>query len=179
MQQSEMVALIRGGVPGPGGVWADLGAGTGNFSWALAELIGASGTIYAIDRDAKAIRQLHQRMSQTDPGAAIIPQQADFTRPLDLPTLDGVLMANALHFVREQAAALALVASYLRPGGRLLLVEYDLRAPVPWVPYPVSLERLELLAADAGFEKPSEIGRRVSPSSGGAMFAALALRRRA
>src|SRR4029077_1946177 len=97
MQQSEMVALIRGGVPEPGGVWADLGAGTGNFSWALAELIGPAGTIYAIDRDAKAIRLLHQRIAQADPGAAIIPQQADLTRPLDIPVLDGVLIANALH----------------------------------------------------------------------------------
>ena len=56
MELSEMVALIRGGVSEPGGNWADLGAGTGNFSWALAELIGPQGTIYAIDRDAKAIR---------------------------------------------------------------------------------------------------------------------------
>jgi len=178
MERSEMVALIRGGVPGPG-VWADLGAGTGNFSWALAELIGPQGMIYAIDRDAKAIRQLHQRIAQADPGAAIVPQQADFTRPLDIPALDGVLLANALHFIRDQPAALALVAGYLRPGGRLLLVEYDLRAPLPWVPFPVSLARLEVLTAEAGFEKPTEIGRRVSPSSGVAMFAALALRRRA
>jgi len=177
MQQSEMVALIRGGVAKPGGVWGDLGAGTGNFSWALAELIGPHGTIYAIDRDAKAIRQLHQRIAQDDPGAAMIPQQADFTRRLDLPTLDGVLMANALHFIRDQPAALALVAGYLRAGGRLLIVEYDLRAPVPWVPFPISFTHLGRLAAQAGFEPPSEIGRRVSPSSGGAMFAALALRR--
>ena len=176
MQQSEMVALIRGGVPGPGGVWADLGAGTGNFSWALAELIGAQGTIYAIDRDAKAIRQLHQRIAQDDPRAALIPQQADLTRALDLPALDGVLMANALHFIRDQPAVLALISGYLRPGGRLLLVEYDLRTPVPWVPFPLSLTRLELLATEAGFELPTEIGRRVSPSSGVAMFAALALR---
>lgn len=179
MQQSEMVALIRGGVPGPGGLWADLGAGTGNFSWALAELIGPAGTIYAIDRDAKAIRSIQQRLAQAGPGATIIAQQADFTRALDLPVLDGVLMANALHFVRDQPAALALVASYLWPGGRLLLVEYDLRAPLPWVPYPVSLLHLGRLAAEAGFEAPAEIGRRVSPSSGGAMFAALAIRRRA
>jgi ubiquinone/menaquinone biosynthesis C-methylase UbiE len=177
MEQSEMVALIRGGVPRLGGVWADLGAGTGNFSWALAELIGRQGTIYAIDRDAKAIRQLHQRLTQADPGAVIIPQQADLTRALDFPTLDGVLMANALHFVRDQPAALALVASYLRPGGSLLLVEYDLRAPLLWVPFPISFARLKLLATDAGFEKPTEIGRRASPSSGIAMFAALALRR--
>jgi ubiquinone/menaquinone biosynthesis C-methylase UbiE len=177
MNQTEMVALIRGGVPEPGGVWADLGAGTGNFSWALAELIGQTGTIYAIDRDAKAIRQIHQRIAQAEPGAAIIPQQADFTRALDLPALDGVLMANALHFIRDQPAALVLVAGYLRPGGRLLIVEYDLRAPVPWVPFPISLARLEQLAAQTGFAPPSEIGRRVSRSSGGAMFAALALRK--
>ncbi len=176
MEQSEMVALIRGGVPRPGGIWADLGAGTGNFSWALAELIGPQGTIYAIDRDAKAIRQLHQRIAQADPGAALIPQQADLTRPLDIPTLDGVLMANALHFIRDQPAALALVAGYLRPGGRLLLVEYDLRAPLAWVPFPVSFARFEELAAATGLEKPTAIGRRVSLSSGIAMFAARALR---
>jgi len=173
------VGLIRGGVSEPGGVWADLGAGTGNFSWALAKLIGQRGTIYAIDRDAKAIRQLHQRIAQADPGAAIIPQQADIIHALDLPALDGVLMANALHFIRDQLAVLTLVAGYLRPGARLLLVEYDLRTPVPWVPFPVSFARLEQLAADAGFEPPTEIGRRVSPSSGVAMFAALAFRRRA
>jgi ubiquinone/menaquinone biosynthesis C-methylase UbiE len=179
MELSEMVALIRGGVSEPGGIWADLGAGTGHFSWALAELIGPQGTIYAIDRDAKAIRQLHQRIAQADPGAAIIPQQADFSRPLDVSMLDGVLMANALHFIRDQPAALALVAGYLRSAGRLLLVEYDLRMPLPWVPFPVSFARLELLAAQAGFEPPIAIGRRVSSSSGVAMFAALALRRQA
>jgi ubiquinone/menaquinone biosynthesis C-methylase UbiE len=47
-----MVALIRGGVAEPGGIWADLGAGTGNFTWALAELLGLSATVHAIDRDA-------------------------------------------------------------------------------------------------------------------------------
>jgi ubiquinone/menaquinone biosynthesis C-methylase UbiE len=179
MQQSEMVALIHGGVAEPGGTWADLGAGTGNFSWALAELIGQDGTIYAVDRDAKAIRQLHQRIERAAPSAHVIPQQADLTLPLSLPALDGVLLANSLHFVRDQLAALAQVAGYLRPGGRLLLVEYDLRAPLPWVPYPVSLARLAALAADAGFEQPVEIGRRVSPSSNVAMFAALAIRKRA
>ena len=179
MELSEMVALIRGGVPREGGIWADLGAGTGNFSWALAERIGPQGTIYAIDRDAKAIRQIHQRIAQADPGAAIIPQQADFSRALDIPTLHGVLMANALHFIRDQPAALALVAGYLRPGGRLLLVEYDLRSPLPWVPFPVSLAHLAHLADAAGFEPPAEIGRRTSPSSGAAMFAALATRRTA
>ena len=174
MERSEMVALIRGGVPAPGGAWADLGAGTGNFTWALRELLGPPGTIYAVDRDGKAIRRQRELLDGAPGGTAIIPVQADFTRPLDLPPLDGVLMANALHFVRDQAAALALIAGYLRPGGRLLLVEYDLRAPVPWVPFPVSLDRFAALAVDAGLARPVQVGRRVSPSSGVAMYAAVA-----
>src|SRR5215210_6911182 len=97
-----MVALIRDGVPRPDGTWADLGAGTGNFTWALRELLGAQATIYAVDRDGKAIRQQQQQLAQAPPGATIIPIQADFTHPLDLPALDGVLMANALHFIRDQ-----------------------------------------------------------------------------
>ena len=51
MDRAEMIELIRGGVPGAGGVWADLGAGTGNFTWALRELLGTHGLIYSVDRD--------------------------------------------------------------------------------------------------------------------------------
>ena len=174
MERSEMVALIRAGVPARGGVWADLGAGTGNFTWALRELLGPSGTIYAIDRDGKAIRRQRELLDYAPAGATIIPMQADFTRRLDLPPLDGVLIANALHFVRDQAAALALIAGSLRPGGRLLLVEYELTAPVPWVPFPLSPARFAELAASAGLAQPVQVGRRVSPSSGVAMYAAVA-----
>jgi hypothetical protein len=190
MDRAEMIDLIRPGVPATTGAWADLGAGTGNFTWALRELLAPTGTIYAVDRDGKAIRR--QRELLAEAGAGVVPVQADFTRPLDpalfpgrrLPPLDGVLMANALHFVRDQAAALGLVAGYLRApapatgqtGGRVLLVEYDLRAPIAWVPFPVPLERFRELAAIAGLSEPELVGRRVSPSSGIAMYAAVAVK---
>src|SRR3712207_5600619 len=175
MDHGEMVALIRGGVPGPGGTWADLGAGSGNFTRALAELLGPEGTIYAVDRDARSVNR--QRAAVAQGKAAVIrPKEGDFTRPLDLPPLDGVLMANALHFVSDQAAVLASVAAYLRPGGRLLLVEYDVRAGVGWVPFPVPFERFQLLAAPAGLSTPTLVGSRRSPSSGIVMYAAVAVR---
>ena len=85
-------------------------------------------------------------------------------------------MANALHFVRDQAAVLARVAGYLRPGGRFLLVEYELRQAVPWVPFPVAFERFESLAVGAGLIEPALIGSRRSPSSGIVMYAAIAAR---
>jgi ubiquinone/menaquinone biosynthesis C-methylase UbiE len=171
-----MVALIRDGVPRSGGTWADLGAGSGNFTWALRELLGAQATIYAVDRDGKAIRRQHEQLQQARPGATIVPIQADFTGPLDLPALDGVLMANALHFIRDQQAAMALATAYLRPGGRMLLIEYEVRLPLPWTPFPVSFARFQALAALAGLEEAAKIGSRVSPSSGIEMYAALAVR---
>ncbi|HYN87069.1 MAG TPA: methyltransferase domain-containing protein, partial [Ardenticatenaceae bacterium] len=64
-----MIALIRAGVLTPGGVWADLGAGTGNFTWARRELLGPEGTIYAVDRDGKAIRRQRELIASSAPGA--------------------------------------------------------------------------------------------------------------
>jgi hypothetical protein len=85
-------------------------------------------------------------------------------------------MANALHFVRDQPAALALIAGYLRLGGRLLVVEYDLAAPIAWVPFPVPFERFRTLAIQAGLHSPALIGTRRSPSGGIAMYAGVAVR---
>lgn len=171
-----MMALIRAGVTDTSGTWADFGAGTGNFTWALRELLGPAATIYAVDRDGKAIRRQRELLLEGGSGAAILPLQADFTRPLDLPPLDGVLMANVLHFIRDQAAVLARVADYLKPAGRLLLVEYELRDAIPWVPFPVPFERFQSLARGAGLEDVSLIGTRRSPSTGIVMYAGLARR---
>ena len=176
MDHAEMVALIREGVPGAGGTWADLGAGSGNFTQALAELLGPRGLIYAVDRDVRAISHQSERTKLGKPGAAVHPLQGDFTQPLDLPSLDGVLMANALHFVHDQAPVLARVVSYLRPNGRFLLVEYELPAARGWVPFPVPFERFQRLATPAGLSSPALVGTRRSPSTGVVMYACVATR---
>lgn len=167
-----MVALIRGGVAGAGGTWADLGAGTGNFTWALAELLGPAGTIYALDRDARAIAAQESRLQREPPAATILPRQADVLRPLDLPPLDGIQAANLLHFVRDQAGLLRRLRDHLRPGGTLLVVEYEQALPIPWVPHPLPFARLQALAQGAGFAGLAQVGTRRSPSSGRVLYAA-------
>lgn len=176
MDRTEMRALIAGSVPEPGGTWADLGAGTGNFTFALAELLGPDATIYAIDHDASAIRRLRERTDRPVHAATIVPLVGDFTLPLDLPPLDGLLMANVLHFMRDQKAVLTHAVRALRPGGRLVLVEYEVVHPRPWVPFPVPLARFRALAEAAGLSAPTLIGTRRSPSSGIVMYAGAAVR---
>ncbi|MGH7720252.1 MAG: class I SAM-dependent methyltransferase [Gemmatimonadaceae bacterium] len=144
----------------PGGTWADLGAGTGTFTRALRELLGPNGVVYAVDRSEQAVRAL-RRLAPHD-GAALEVLHADFTGRLELPPLDGVLMANALHYARDQAAVLRRITALLRPGGRVVLVEYDRTHGNRWVPFPVPPERFRTLAAEAGLGAPRELGRRPS-----------------
>lgn len=98
--------------------------------------------------------------------------QADFTRALGLPRLDGGLMANALHYARDQVRTLRNLSRLIRPGGRFLLVEYDGRTASFAVPYPVPPDRFVRLCHEAGLEAPSVIGTRAS-RFGGTMYAAL------
>jgi SAM-dependent methyltransferase len=138
MNHSDHVALLRGGVPERGGVWADLGSGAGAFTLALADLLGPGATIYSVDRDRAALRAQAEEMRARFPDTTAYYLAADFARPLDLPPLDGVVMANSLHFQRHKEPVLELVRGYLRPGGRLVLVEYNADRGNLWVPHPLS-----------------------------------------
>ena len=161
--------MIGAAVTRTAGTWADLGAGDGTFTRALSELLGPGGRIYAVDRDAAAIATIARWAAKDAP--AVIPVVADFTRPFDLPgfehgTLDGILLANALHFVRDADVVLARLVERVRPGGRVVIVEYDRRAPGRWVPYPIPESRLPALAASSGLSTPVITARRPSRFSG-------------
>ena len=161
MNHDDHVNLLRKGVVKPGGVWADFGAGTGAFTLALAELIG-EGEIYAVDRDVRALRELEATMRSHFPKIKLHTLTADFTQKIDLPPLDGMVMANSLHFVRQKEPTLKLVQSYLHPGGRLLLVEYGTDHGNTWVPYPFSYSTWAVMAQKAGFSETQLLASRPS-----------------
>ena len=148
MDHADHVRLLREGVT-RGGTWADLGAGTGAFTLALAELVGPSGEVIAVDRDRGALHELERAIRPG--GATVRTLGADFTKPVALDSLDGVVMANSLHFVRDKSPVLALVHTMLKPSGRLLLVEYDTDNGNPYVPHPLSFETWRALADASGF----------------------------
>jgi SAM-dependent methyltransferase len=168
----DAVALIADAVPRRAGTWADVGAGDGTFTRALVDLLGPGARIYAVDRDARALASLRRWAARS--GANVIPVEADFTRLLELPELlDGLLVANALHFARDADVVLARLAALVRPGGRVVIVEYDRRAASRWVPYPIGRDRLPDLTADAGLSPP-RVTATVPSAFGGIIYVAAA-----
>jgi ubiquinone/menaquinone biosynthesis C-methylase UbiE len=158
VNHAELVGLLRDGVDEKGGRWADLGAGEGAFTMALADLLGPGAHITAVDRDAGALRRLEVEIGKRFPATQVDTLAADFRRPMPLSGLDGVVMANSLHFLRDKSAVLASVKSMLRPGGRLIVVEYGSDRGNPWVPHPFTYARWEKMAAEAGFERTRQLG---------------------
>jgi len=178
MDTRDAVTLLAGAVPREAGTWADLGAGTGTFTRALVELLGPNARIYAVDRDARLVAALARWAEREAPN--VIAVAADFTGAFDLPglpapQLDGILLANALHFVSDTEPVLRRLAKWVRPGGRVVVIEYDRRAASRWVPYPIPPQRLAGLAASVGLSAPAVTATR-SSAFGGTLYVAAAER---
>jgi ubiquinone/menaquinone biosynthesis C-methylase UbiE len=174
MDHADHVALIRGGMDGAGPRWLELGAGTGAFTLALLDLIGEEADIVALDRDASALRNLEQATASRFPTRYVRTIVGDFTRPMpvEAASFDGVLMANSLHFVRDKMPVLLAAIDTLRPGGRLLIVEYESDRGNPWVPWPIGYASWEKLAAQAGLRDTRRSGE-VPSRFLGSMYAAV------
>ncbi len=174
MRHADHVALLKQGVP-PAGVWADLGSGEGAFTLALADLLGASGRVYSVDRDRSALQLQQEAMARRFPLVATEYIAADFTKALELPPLDGIVMANSLHFHREKEPLVRRLAAHLKVQGRFLLVEYDSDRGNMWVPYPVSYATWERLSIGAGLSGTRLVAR-VPSRFLGAIYSALSIR---
>jgi tRNA A58 N-methylase Trm61 len=161
MDHTDHVNLLRGGAT-PGGAWADFGSGTGAFTLALAELIGPAGVLHSIERDEYAVREQQRAFHDRFPDRRVHYHVADFTRPIDLPGLDGLVIANALHFYREPLTIVQKLKSHLKPGGRFIVVEYNVTQGNTAVPYPIAYERWIDLAKKAGFIQTQLLATRPS-----------------
>jgi len=164
MDHTDHVNLLEPATLTPGGTWADFGAGSGAFTLALRELVGPHANIYAVDKDQRGLRNLekaHREMFTTSQN--IHPVRADFTGALSLPPLDGIVMANSLHYFKDKEKVLRHVGSFLKLNGALLLVEYNVDSGNPWVPHPLSFETYRSLARRAGFTEPQLLAK--APSS--------------
>jgi ubiquinone/menaquinone biosynthesis C-methylase UbiE len=167
--------LLTPVVPITSGIWADLGCGDGVFTLLLAELLPSDSAVYAVDWDATALNVLRRKLGQVETAVNVHTVQADFTQPLNLPPLDAVLMANSLHFVRDKEPVLCRLCEWLRPGGRLVVVEYNTRHGNDAVPYPLDDAAFLSLAARVGLTQP-EIRVRAPSTFLGEKYTGVAVR---
>jgi ubiquinone/menaquinone biosynthesis C-methylase UbiE len=138
----------------PNASFADLGAGSGAFTLAVREVLGADATIYAVDKDSSSLKQLEQEyQSRFGDSNNLHLITADFSKPLSLPLLDGILMANSLHFFKDKIKVMKHIKTFLKPNGKLIMVEYSVDKGNLWVPYPFSFSTFESICKESGFDQ--------------------------
>jgi len=143
--------------------WFDLGCGAGLFSNALHALLPHGSLIYAVDK---------QRATFNAEGIKFL--QLDFVKDkLHVSSLDGILMANSIHFVKDKAQFLTRIKKHLLFSGAFLLVEYDMKTSNKWVPYPITLPLAITLFEQAGFEFVYKISERTSLFNDQQIYSAL------
>jgi precorrin-6B methylase 2 len=157
MNHNDHVYLIKPAFldENPNASFADLGAGSGAFTLALREVLGASANIYAVDKDKTALQELEKSFTTRFGSLSNLKIiQADFSKSLNLPLLDGILMANSLHFFKDKVKVLQHIKTFLKPNGKLIMVEYNVDKGNMWVPYPFTFSGFGKLCKESGFDSP-------------------------
>ena len=168
MELQEAISLIQTDelIRDTKSTWADLGCGSGLFTRALAGKLYPGSTIYAVDKNMSSFQK------SSFPNNVIVKTiESDFVQDdLNLENLDGILMANALHFVRNKKSFIEKMIPYFRDAPVFLLVEYDTDLPNPWVPYPISFTSLKKLFSEKGFNVVKKINEKKSLYRTGHMY---------
>ncbi len=155
-QKPDEVVRALGLVPGQ--TACDIGAGPGYFSLRLAAAVGARGRVYAVDVEPQILAALQERLAQS--GARnVTPVLALADDPL-LPeaACDLVLVVDTYHHFPEPPAYLKQLKRLLRPGGRLVNIDYHKRPTPVGPPLQHRIAREDFLkdAAGAGLRLVAE-----------------------
>jgi ubiquinone/menaquinone biosynthesis C-methylase UbiE len=159
MKSIDARALIEAGITQQThpSTWADFGCGTGIFTNALASLLAPSSKIYAVDKE--------DHYSETYETAKVDIEflKLDFiSDALPFNNLDGIVMANSFHYVKDKSKFIDTLKKHLKRSGQLIIVEYDTEKQNRWVPYPINFEKLRHTFTVAGFHSIKKIGERNS-----------------
>lgn len=158
MDHADHVALIHKGISTEDKVWADFGSGEGAFTLALLDLLGPQSTIYSVDLSAKRLEIQKEQVQKKFPHSNIVYINQDFTKKIAIPPIDGILLANSIHYVEHKQPFLLHLKSYLKNQGKVIIVEYNVDEGNFWVPFPVSFSTLSNMLLEAGYSKPELLG---------------------
>lgn len=159
MDQRDAIQLIEPAEIGRNtpSIWADLGCGSGTFTHALAALLPPHSSIYAIDQQQQSMAPSGNRYVD------IHFQQANFEKEnLILPPLNGILMANALHYIEDKKSLVKKLEALFVGPPQFIIIEYDTLSANPWVPYPIDYRHLWALFTELGYSQIAKLGERPS-----------------
>lgn len=110
----------------------DLGAGVGYFTWRLAKRVGPQGKVIAVDIQPEMLDMLKENMSKRGISnvEAVLGTESDPRLPEGVAEL--ALLVDVYHELADPIATMGHVRRALKPGGRLVVVEY--RKEEPWIP---------------------------------------------
>lgn len=159
----------------PGMKVGDFGTGTGHYARGAAAVVGRDGRVYAVDVQEDVLK--HGSLNAPHHARGVIEyvwgniERRGGTKLRDA-SLDAVILANTLFQVEDKQGAIAEVARVLRPGGKLLFIDwsgsYGGMGPAP--EHVVTESAAETLFREAGFEKEKNF--RAGPHHYGIVFKA-------
>jgi ubiquinone/menaquinone biosynthesis C-methylase UbiE len=146
----------------PGQLVADIGAGTGIFSVPLARAVRPGGRVFSVEVDPGFLPLIRAKAGQGNVDN-IQPVLGQFEDPrLPRGDMDVVFFHDVLHHIQGRAEYLQAVAGYVKPGGRVVVVDYD--SNVPGVPHSnqpemlINPDQVDGWLRAAGFELSREVG---------------------
>ena len=108
----------------PSSVVADIGAGSGTFTLPLAKAVGSGGKVFAVDIDQGLVDHIAQRAKEAK-ATNVRPVLGKFTDP-NLPDrkVDLAFIYDVLHHIENRAEYLKNLAQYLKPDGRIAVIDF-------------------------------------------------------
>ncbi len=139
---------------------ADFGAGSGHYAICAANIVGTTGRVYAVDVQQDVLTRLQAEAKQRSlPIETLWADIEHAGTPLADASMDAVLLSNVLFQVRDQARVLQEARRVLKPGGKILVVDWSggFGGIGPHKDHVLSKEKAESLLAGAGFVKQKDV----------------------
>ena len=113
----------------PGSTVADVGAGSGYFAVRMARRVGAQGRVYANDLQPEMLAMLASRLQKEGVRNVTLVQGTVDDPKLPAGSIDVILLVDVYHEFSQPQIMLRRMREALKPGGRLVLLEYRKEDP--------------------------------------------------